>query len=212
MLVLLTLIVPVFAQVLDLPDPPPVPSKDSDQLLAIENTTANVSSSRLDALEARLRNLERLLELESRLLAVESQVSQIPDILARLESLELQVAKLQEEITEFKEQAPDVQSPSPTSGLGPLRDMMQSWFAWSLSVGMLALLGVLGIVGTSVYQRLHFSESTKRQLKSYLETYVNQGYSLESLRTYLADSGWDPKLIDSVAKEINDVPKKTGDA
>lgn len=211
-LVLVTLLcLPVIAQVLDLPDPPPVPASESDQL--VTNSTSpvavvNTSSSNVDSIESRLRNLERLLALEDRLLTVESQTSQIPAIVARIDALEQQIAALQGEVSVLQNQpAPEVQSPS-YEGLAALRDSSVSWFKWSLSVGVLALLGVMGIVGTTVYQRLNLSESTKRQLKSYLESYINQGYAIESLRDHLKESGWDPKLIDAVAKEIKDVPNK----
>jgi len=197
---------PTGHQVLDLPNPPPVPDTDNDQLLP-NTTSATVPVPVNNEFDTRLRSLEtRFLAFEDRLLIMESQFSQIPAVLSRLDSLQQQVDGLRGDVETLRNQpVPEVESPVSFDALTSLRDSSQSWFTWSLSVALLALLGVMGIVGTSVYQRVHLSESNKRQLKSYIESYLGQGYALDQLKSHLESSGWDPKLVDAVAKEMSKV-------
>ncbi|HLC32781.1 MAG TPA: hypothetical protein VJJ82_03070, partial [Candidatus Nanoarchaeia archaeon] len=130
-----------------------------------------------------------------------SQTAQISEVSAQLGLLETQVASLQAAVEALSQPAPELQSPA-YEGLTSLRDSTESWFKWSLSIGVLALLGVLGIISAQVFQRINLSEKTKRELKSYLDSYLQQGYLFDQLKEHLVSSGWDPKIIDAVAKEL----------
>ncbi len=186
------LIVPlVLAQVLNLPEPPPVPDTDSDQLTAnTSNITVPVSSP--DA---------RLSQIENRLFLVESQIAGLLGLSSRLDVLEQQVSALRVDVEQLKNN-PSVEQPASFEGLVSVRDLAAGWFKWSLSVAVLALIGVLGIVGVSVFKRISMNEQTKHEIKNYLTTYLAQGYPMESLQEQLKKSGWNPKLTDAVVSEL----------
>lgn len=191
-LLVLLLIPLVSAQILNLPDPPPIPNSDNDQLT--QNTT-NVTIPATSNLEQRIIALERL-EIESRLIIIESQLAALAGINSRLDDLQQQINSLRNEAR------PSLEQPASFDALMELRSQLSSWFKWSISIAVLALLGVLGIVGTNVFKRISMNEQTKQEIQKYLSTYLTQGYPLESIKEQLRNSGWDPKLVDAAVKEL----------
>lgn len=191
------LIVPlVLAQVLDLPNPPPVPDTDNDQ---IQNTTNTTLETRREDPVAKLET--RVVQLENRVSLTESQIAGLSGLSSRIDELERQVSSLRADVEQLKNK-PFVDQPASYDSLVSIRDVAIGWFKWSLSIAVLALIGVLGIVGVAVFKRISINEKTKHEIKNYLSTYLSQGYPLESLKEQLKKSGWDAKLTDAVVNEL----------
>ena len=185
----------VFAEVLNLPEPPVIPDTENDQ--SIQNIT--VPETRREDPTVALDN--RLAQVESSLLLIESQIASLSGSNSRIEELNNQINALSADVVQLKNR-PSVENPVSTVDFNETTEQLSSRFKWSMIVAVLALLGILGVIGTNVFKRISINEQTKQEIKGYLSTYLSQGYPIESLQEQFKKSGWNPKLVDSVVTEL----------
>lgn len=206
-------------QVLDLPEPPPIPGLESDQvqhpspevqptppqvqLPTPTNATAGLPTGEdYSAILARLSAIEKLLPgWEQRLNDIEAQVAIASNVVARVDALESQVNGLRVDVDNLKRAAsrPYVDQPmlvDELSKLGKRNTIL------SVSLSLLLFVIVGGMIAGTLVQRRNEYLADKKILSQYIVNYQRAGYKLESLRMHLMASGWKSTFIDEVIKEL----------
>lgn len=207
-------------QVLDLPEPPPIPGLESDQqtssptetiptpppvqLPTPTTETANLPTGEdLASIIKRLDAIEGLLPgWEDRLNNIEAQVAIASNIVARVDALESQVNALRVDVDNLKSVASRPYVDQPTF-FEELRSLGRKNTILSVLLSVFVLAIVISMIVSNIMERRKEYLADKRILKQYLVNYQRAGYKLDTLRMHLLASGWKDKFIDEVMSEIN---------
>jgi hypothetical protein len=214
-------------QVIDLPEPPPIPGMESEQvqttpqpsptpkptpvptdeaagLIEGEIPTGEDMAAvlaRLDAIENKLKALDLLPAWEQRLNKVEAQASIAADMSARLDAMQSQIDALRVDVDNLKMLTgrPFVDQPMFFDELGRL-SRKNTILSVTLSVVVLGIL--IAMIAANILQRKKEYLADKKLLRQYLLNYQKQGYRLDMLRMHLKASGWADWFIDEVTREL----------
>lgn len=202
-------------QSLDLPEPPPPPGMESDQITPVTQpvtppttTTTTVPTapkasdmqtilSRLDLIEQKIGVLPAW---EQRLAAAEAQIKIAADMSSRLDAMQSQIDALKVDVENLK-QRPSFEAPF-FDAITNLQGSARKNAILSITLSILALVIIAGMVGVGIVQKHRTELEDKKLVRQYLANYLNAGYRLEVLKMHLQANGWDEKFIDERIKEI----------
>ena len=195
------------AQTIDLPEPPPPPGMESDQITpapAPNVTKVTTPTSDLKAVIDRLDAIdEKLLGIagwELRLNNLEAQLKIASDMSARMDAMQSQIDGMKVDIENLK-QRPSFEAPF-FDQLAKLEGSAKKNAIMSISLSILSLVIIIGMVAATLVERRKEYATDKKLLKQYLANYQKAGYRLETLRMHLRANGWSDEFIDEVMREM----------
>jgi len=202
-------------QILDLPEPPPVPGMTSDQVVATPvptaapvatpvptAETANLpTGTDMAAVLARLDAIEKLLPgWEERLNNIEAQVAIASNIVSRLDAMQSQIDALNIDVSNLKNR-PSVEAPF-FEQLSGLQGAVKRNTVLSILLSVIALAIVIAMIGTAIVNHKKDMVENKRLIKNYLINYQKAGYKLETLRMHLRACGWKDDFVNEAVREL----------
>lgn len=201
-------------QIIELPEPPPVPGITEEQPPVVQppaQPPVNVSPPSHPAVN--ISPPEEVsapvavpgeFSLESRVAMLEKSVAGLQQQLSRVDTLESQMQGLNTDAENMRNfmSRPVVEQPAFFEGLGSIQSSIKRNAILSVSLSVFILLIVIGIIANLILQRKRESEEEKRLVKQYLDNYSKQGYKLETLRMHLRSSGWSDEVIQEAMREL----------
>ncbi len=202
-------------QILDLPEPPPVPGMGSDQVLPSPTITpvpvatpvpttetANLpTGTDMAAILARLDAIEKLLPgWEQRLNNIEAQVAIASNIVSRLDAMQSQIDALNIDMSNLKNR-PSVEAPF-FDQLSELQGTVKRNTILSILLSVIALAIVIAMIGAAIVNHKKDMVENKRLIKNYLINYQKAGYKLETLRMHLRACGWKDDFVNDAVREL----------
>ena len=196
------------AQTIDLPEPPPPPGMESDQITPPAEPPKNITKptptsdlkavmDRLDAIDDRLRGMDGW---ELRLNNLEAQLKIASDMSARMDAMQSQIDGMKVDIENLK-QRPSFEAPF-FDQLAKLEGSARKNAILSISLSVLSLVIIIGMVAATLVERRKEYLTDKKLLKQYLVNYQKAGYRMETLRMHLRANGWSDEFIDEVMREM----------
>ncbi|MEM3154304.1 MAG: hypothetical protein QW165_01920 [Candidatus Woesearchaeota archaeon] len=201
-------------QTIDLPEPPPPPGMEADQLVPSTPTpqvaatpVPTPAAMRADDTMNILRRLELIeqrlagfLAWEQRLATVEAQIKIVSDPSSRIDALQSQIDAMRVDIENLK-QRPGLEAPF-FDALSNLQGQQRKNAILSIMLSVLALVIIAGMITAGIIHKKREEIEDKKLVRQYLHNYLQAGYRLETLRMHLLANGWDEKFIDERIKEL----------